>query len=232
MRGFLATYQLVLNQLMTRARLFGALGVLAVSMLIAFAALRDGSTRATVEFLHGFGLSLVAPVGALLIGASVFGDMRDDETLVYIWLRAASRASIVLGAMAAAMVVALPTIVLPMVAVAYIGRGDVVWATFQAFVLAGLAYTSLFVLAGLVVRRTLLWGLLYIFIWEFFVARGGFGAARLSINTYPTSLLARETGVQLALAERSALASGLVPLAVTAVCTLLAIWRLRTMRIA
>ncbi len=240
MKVFTTVYELILRMQITRGRLLLFASVTVVSLLVCGLAIRPNAVDdadaidQTVQFLSGFGLGLVAPVVALVMGSSVFGDLRDDETLVYLWLRPASRLSVVAGGMAASMSVVVPVVVGSMTVAAWLGSGDwdVAAATAVSFMLASVAYTAVFVLAGLALRRTLLWGLIYIFIWEFFVARGGQGAARLSINTYPASVLAQLTDVDLPLAERAMSYGVVVPLVVALVALLLAARRFQTMVIS
>jgi ABC-2 type transport system permease protein len=101
-----------------------------------------------------------------------------------------------------------------------------------ATALGGLAYTALFVLVGLVVKRALVFGLVYVFIWEFFVARAGAGAARLSINSYASSLLADFSGIEIRLADRGTVSSYIVLAAVSAVAVALTTWRLNNSNVA
>ena len=37
--------------------------------------------------MSGFGLALVLPVATLVFASASFGDLVDDQTLVYLWLR-------------------------------------------------------------------------------------------------------------------------------------------------
>ena len=90
---------------------------------------------------------------------------------------------------------------------------------------------------GLSIRTTLIaaaafTGLAYLFIWELFVARVGAGAAKLSISTYPASVLARLSDIELPLAERSMFTGIVVPLVVPLVAVVLTRWRLDRMDIA
>jgi ABC-2 type transport system permease protein len=122
-----------------------------------------------------------------------------------------------------------------MVVAAAIGSdGDptAVLAVAIAMALGALAYTSIFTLVGLLVRRALIWGLVYVFVWELFVARVGAGAARLSINTYPASVLAEMTDVELPLAERSLAYGVCVPIAVALAGVAATAWRLNRTNVA
>lgn len=232
-----ALYRLVLRHQVTTARLALFALVAGVSLVVALLVGSRSADRLadTTGFVAVLGLGLIVPVVSLVLGSAALGEWIDDETLVYVWLRPVRRLWIALGATAAALTVSVPVTVIPLTAAAAIGSGgdlDVVTGTLVSTLWASVAYTGLFVLAGLVLRRALLWGLVYVFVWEFFVARSGAGAARLSINTYAASLLARFTDVDLPLAERALWTSYLVPVAVAAVALALTTWRLNRASVA
>jgi ABC-2 type transport system permease protein len=245
--AFLAIYRLVLKHQLTKGRLalFGA--VAAVSIGIAWLASRNddvGSAdniKGAAEFVDIFGLGLVAPVIGLVLGSAALGTWRDDETMVYVWLRPVSRGIIGLAATMAAFTVTLPAAVLPMTIAAGVGTswdGDLVAASAVSMSLATAAYTSLFVLLGLVIKRALIWGLVYVFIWEFFIARGASGAARLSINNYAKNALSDASGLSeemmdgFVLVDVSTTTSYLVPILVAAAAVGLTTARLRTTEVA
>lgn len=242
MAAFIALYRVVLKHQITRGRLvlFAAVAIIAIG--IAWlnrgdaAINRPATLIDATEFMDVFGLGLVAPVIALVLGSAALGNMQDDETMVYIWLRPVSRWIIAAAATAAAATVALPAVVVPMTISAAIGSGgdnDLILATATAMALATLAYTSLFVLVGLVIRRSLVWGLVYVFIWELVVARFLSGAARLSINSYAKNVLVKISNVEIDLlaTNRDFVAFG-VPLMIVVAAAGLTTWRLSEANVA
>ena len=82
------------------------------------------------------------------------------------------------------------------------------------------------------VKRSLLWGLFYVFIWEGFVSRAGETASRLAIRSYTSSVLAEATGFSLRLADISSPYRYLVPLLVLAAALAYASHRLRVQDVA
>ncbi len=238
--AFTALYKLVLKHQLTKGRAFLFVAVAAVAIGISFLA-RQGiddardKIEASAFFADTFGLGLVAPVISLVLGSAALGNWRDDETMVYVWLRPVSRWVIGLAATLGALTVALPVTVIPMTIGSFIGtNGDMsmVRATATAMALATLAYTAMFVLVGLLIRRALVWGLVYVFIWEFFIARGAEGAARLSVNSYAKAVLARAADVEIGFTNHSTAASFLVPLGIAAVAVGLTAWRLKEANVA
>ncbi len=229
--AFTALYRLVLRHQITRARLVLFVAITGLSLLVSWALSRSSQRIPdTVEFgISGLGLGLIVPVVALVLGSATIGTWVEDETLVYVWLRPVSRWLLALAATLAAATVALPATLIPLTAMALIGSGgdaDVITATVISTALGSLAYVSLFVAAGLVVRRALLWGLVYVLIWEFFVARAGAGAAQLSINSYAASLLSNYSDQDLPLADRSVSSSYIALIGVTVAAVAFTTWRL------
>ncbi len=235
--AFLALYRLVLRHQITKGRLILFAAVLAISVALGWVLGRgsDNLIQDSTDLVSLFGLGLVLPVVALVLGSAALGNWVEDETLVYVWLRPVKRSMIALAATLAAATVAIPVTVAAMTTMAALAsKGDsgVIAGAAIATALGGLAYTALFVLVGLVVKRALVAGLVYVFIWEFFVARAGAGAARLSINSYAASLLSDFSGIDIRLADRAPATSYIVLVAITAVGVLLTTWRLNRANVA
>jgi ABC-2 type transport system permease protein len=232
-----ALYRILLNQQLTTGRivLSVVMGLLAIGVAVLIA--RNTETdqvQSTVGFLSAFGLGLSIPILSLVMASSSLGQLVEDQTLVYLWLRPNPRWMLALASCAAAATVTVPVTTIPLAVAALAGSRDLgaTMAVAVAATLATVTYTAVFTLVGLVLRRALIWGLMYVFIWEFFVARVGKGAARLSINTYPLSVLARLTDMHLPLAERSLTTGVVVPLVVAAVAVVATGWRLNRAEVA
>ena len=219
MTRFRALYSLILRTQTTRARvvMLGVLGLLGVVIAIPLRG-ADDPLDAASHFIDGFGLTLVLPITTLVFASAALGDFIDDSTMVYLWMRPVRRSSLALAAATATVTVVLPLVVIPLGVSAIVsGAGsDLVVGTVLAAVVGVIAYTGLFVTLGVRVKRPLLWGLLYILVWENFVARLGESASRLAISSYTRSILSSITDFELRLADKPAAACVIVPLAVTA----------------
>jgi ABC-2 type transport system permease protein len=219
MSAVLALYRTVLFSIATRARILalGGLGVAAVLVGLAIG-LQDPflADRTATRYVNGLGLSVLVPLICLVFASAAFGDLNDDGTLVYLWLRPIPRWQLAVSAYAAALTVTLPLTVLPLCLGVLLagGRAAVVGGAVGAVVLGVLSYAALFCALGLRVQRALAWGLAYILIWEGFVAQAGRGASRLAIRAYTRSLLSEASGVELALARGGVLSSTVVPVLV------------------
>lgn len=219
MSQFAVLYRTILGAIATKGRLalLGALGGIAI--LIGFATSAGESTATpqdAADLVNGYGLSVLVPVVALVFAAAALGDMVEDSTLVYLWLRPVPREVLALAATAAAATISIPLVVVPLALAGALagGNGDVIIGAVAAVVVCALAYCGLFVALGLRIKRALSWGIAYVLIWEGFVARAGSGAARLSIQTYGRSILADAADVQLDLADVSAVAAVVIPVLV------------------
>ncbi len=211
-----ALYGLVLRMQVTLLRLaaISTLGVLAVPLALLTRA-NDEPLRATTEIVIGYGLALVLPLATLWLATASIGDLVDDRLLVYLWLKPVGRWQLPLAAILATATVVLPLVVVPLVAAVLVaGAEELLGSVALASVLAVLAYAGVFAAAGLWVRRALWWGLLYVLVWENGLARAVDGVARLSIASYAQSIVARAADVEIGWADRSAIASIVVPLAV------------------
>ncbi len=216
---FRAVYRLLLRSVATPGRLI-AIGALAgVSLFTAF--LVDQSSpynplRTGTGFANGT-LSALVPVAVLVFGSATLGDLVDDSTLVYLWLRPVPARLHVLAAWAATVTVTVPLVGFPvLVSVAMISTdGRLLGATILATLVGISAYSGLFVMAGIRLRRALPWGLVYILIWEGFVASAGKTASKLAIRSYERSILGRLTDQTLRLGQFTLASAIVVPLVVT-----------------
>jgi ABC-2 type transport system permease protein len=218
--SFVALYRLFLRMQVTRGRLLAlgtlaALGILtAVAIVLSdpFDADQRGAT-----FVNNFGLSLLVPVACLVFAAAALGDLREDGSLVYLWLRPVSRTTITLSAWLSTLTATLPIILVTLGVIAAVisGEPDVVIGALVSGLTATIVYSAIFLAVGLRVQRALVWGLAYVLIWEGFVARAGASAAKVSLASYTRSILTNTSDTSLELATISPLWSYVVPLIVT-----------------
>lgn len=232
-----ALYRLFLGTQATRGRIVGLLALGLVGMLLGFVIGQsdsaDGLDDGTLMVAR-FGLAVVVPVTTLVFAAASLGELHEDGTLVYVWLRPVARWRIVAAAVAATLTVTLPIVVIPMTIAALLTGGGwaLVGATAAACTIAVIGYTGVFTWLGLRVKRALVWGLAYVLVWEGFVARAGTNTARLSIRDHARSLLARLADGPERLIEVSLATAIVVPLLAAAVGIWLTVRRLTTQDVA
>lgn len=216
-----ALYRTVLAAVATKGRL-AALGALGAAMVLVGLAVGLSDPfrpdRAGTQFVNSIGLSVFVPLVALVFASATFGDLADDGTLVYLWLRPLPRWQLAVASYAAALTVTLPLTLIPLcLGVALTGaRAAVLTGTAGAVAVGVAAYCGLFCALGLRVQRALPWGLAYILIWEGFVAQAGRGASRFAIRAYTRSVLSHASGVELRLATQSVPVGLIVPVLVAA----------------
>lgn len=221
-------YRVVVRSQASTGRLLAFAGLSGVAILLAFVArAADDPVEFATRSMGTFGTNIFAPFIALALASAALGDLVEDRTLVYLWLRPVPRHSIATAAFAAVLSVVGPLVVAVMtVAAAITGVEDLLVATTVATALAVFAYSGIFMALGLRFKRSLLVGLGYIAIWELLISRLGDWFARLSVRSYPMSILSDATGVEMRLADRSTLASYIVPLAVGVAGLIYTTWRL------
>ncbi len=209
-------YRVVLRSQLNPGRILSMAALGGVAILLALLSrMADDTVRVATQILAVYGIQIFAPLFALTLGSAALGDLVEDRTLVYLWLRPVPRRAMSTAAMAAVLTVTLPVVVAVMTVAAVItGVEDLVAATAVSTALAVFAYSGIFLALGARFKRSLLFGLAYIAIWEGLLSNLGNWFARLSVRSYPISILSDATGVDLRLADRSAAASYIVPLAV------------------
>jgi ABC-2 type transport system permease protein len=237
-RAVRLSFGIVLRQLITRGRiaalvLVGAV-VTGIAIAVGASADRSDPVETGVRLISDLGFTTLVPIVALVFASAALGDMREDGTLVYLWLRPMDRWPIVVGAWLASITVSLPLTLVPLTAsaVAVDGGSDLVVATIVAGVVGVIAYSALFVLVGLLLKNAIVWGLGYVLIWEGIVAAFGSFAARLAIRGYTRSILTAITDIDLDLGDLSLGVGVAVPLVASVVALGLASVRLRVMDVA
>ena len=199
-RALAVSYRVLIRQILTPGRLIG-LGLGGVVFVLIGWAVRsaDAADRAAdaAVLASGVGLAFILPVFTLIFATAVLGQANEDGTLVYLWLRPMDRAPIVLGSLAAALSLAAPLVLAPVAGAAAAAGADarVIEAAAASSLLGAAAYGAVFLAFSLVVKRSILWGLAYVLIWENIAPVLGDTAARLSLRNYTQSMLANLSGV-------------------------------------
>ncbi len=242
LRAIVITHRLLVRQLLTKGRIAALLGVgIIVSLVVALVSstVRDDESaqvalKLGTELISNLGFTIVVPIVALVFAAAAFGDLKEDGTLVYLWLRPMDRWPMVVGAWLASVTVSLPLTLVPLTAAAFIANvgSDLVWATILACVVGNLAYSAVFMLLGLLTKNSVVWGIGYILIWEGLVAGISGVGERLAIRGYTRSIIAEQTGVDLYLGDLSMGVAVVVPALVVIAAIVLSTLRLRSLDVA
>ena len=241
------TYRVLVRQVITPGKVvaLGGLGALMilVGWLVGLAGADNGLSAERLlsdgaTYADGFGLIILVPIVSLVFGSSVLGEAREDGTLVYLWLRPMNRGPVVLGAAAAAVTAALPLTVIPTVVGGWLaadrvaGSSDLVVGALVAAALGTAAYSSVFVLVGLLLKKPIMWGIGYVLLWEGLAVGLGDFAARLSLRGYSRSLLVRIAEVDLDFDAYTTTTAAVVLAAVSVAGLVLATVRLNRLEVA
>jgi len=205
-------------------------GLLAVAVAVMLRSARQSDPLQVGAILIGeYGLWLLVPITALLLSSSTLGELYDDGTLVYLWLRPIPRSRLVFAAVLSTFSLALPITLVPLLLAAVVSRGGqtLTVGVLVTVPLVLFAYVGVFSALALKSRRSVIWGLFYIFIIEGFVARGGESLAKLAIRSYGYSVLGDMTEATLEpFAVVAAPWSWLMPLVIGALSVGYAVHRL------
>ncbi|MFT5223257.1 MAG: ABC-2 type transport system permease protein, partial [Glaciecola sp.] len=171
----------------------------------------NGSGQIVPELITGGLLLIVVPLISLIFAVGALGDLVDDETMVYLWLKPLPRWQLGIAAAIATWQFVVPICVLIAAAVAVGGgESDMLVPAAAACAMASVAYSSLFIGLGLRTTRSLLAGLVFVLIWEGFLAGISEGIATISIRRWSNALFADLADVRSSLAPASALSATVV----------------------
>ncbi|HEX7196602.1 MAG TPA: ABC transporter permease subunit [Candidatus Limnocylindria bacterium] len=225
---------LTLRALLNRRRtlLLGLLGGLIVVVAAIFR-LSDPSSEESMRFtgrlLANFGLAVLLPLVAVIVGTAALGSELDDGTIVYLLAKPLPRPLIVAVKLVVAWLLTALLVAVPIGLAGIVGTGgtaDLGLAYGAAAALGALEYTAVFLALSLVTSRALVIGLAYVVVWEGVVAGLFAGTRVVSVRQHALALadaLAGEGGVPAELAVEMAVLIGAV---VTVTAVVLAIRRL------
>jgi ABC-2 type transport system permease protein len=187
---------LLLRGVLRGKRMLGLGAVTAAPVLLAAVgasvSLHD-PTSFVAGILESLFLPTVAAFVALILAAGVLGDERDDGTILYLAATPLPRRTLVVGAFLAAWVAALAVLV-PAAVLVILAAGTVTFGGLLHVIvgtaLTVAAYSAVFLFLSLATRRPVLFGVLYILIWESVIAGFAPSAQRLSIASYGKTIVA------------------------------------------
>lgn len=213
-----AYYRLLLKTQLAPVRLLGIAALGAVSILFGLLTRFDeSSAQASADAVAAYGLGLALPLAALWVGTSMLGDLVEDRLLVYLWLKPVARWQVPLAAVLATATLVVPLTAVPIALTPLVaGAPEVFPGALLASVLAALAYSSVFVAAGLWFRRAVWWGLAFVLVWENALGQLAEGFARFTIVGWAGAVLEGASNVS-APADAGSLAAGVVVLVAVAV---------------
>lgn len=183
---------LTLRGLLNRRRtlLLGLLGALIV--LIAGLQRLSGPSEAEAASFTGilladFGLAVLLPLVAVIVGTAALGSEIEEGTIVYLLTKPIVRLRIVAIKLIVSWLVVSVLVAVPILLAGVLGRaGDpglgIAYAS--ASIVGALEYTAIFLALSLVTSRALIIGLAYVVVWEGVVAGLFAGTRILSVRQH------------------------------------------------
>jgi ABC-2 type transport system permease protein len=234
--------QLTLRTLLGRRRAWLMLAMpvvlLGLSVIVRLTVSADSREDVTVGLLGAFALATLVPLIGLIAGTGAIGPEIDDGSIVYLLAKPVNRHSIVVSKLLVSISVvsvfgAAPVFIAGLVLT---GRADQLWLGYGLGALvAGVAYSALFLLLAVLTRNAVVVGLIYALAWESLVGNFVPGAQALSIQQWSLALTRvvvgkRAEALDVTAAVRPEIAIPLL-VAVTVAATWLAGSRLRSLRL-
>jgi ABC-2 type transport system permease protein len=178
--------------------------------------------------LGSFGLAVVLPLTALIIGTSVLGAEIDDGSVVHLLATPVPRSTVILSkfAVAAGLTVlfaAVPELLAGLIAT---GPSRLAAGLFLGAVVGSVIYNALFVMISVLTTRAIAVGLLYLLVWESLLSNVVSGVRVLSVSQYSLGIansVARDANLNAHLGLATAAIMGAL---VTVAALVLAIRRL------
>ena len=196
-----AIYIHSLPQLHGPWRIAALLAVAAIPLVPAIIAVASSDKPTALDLddglINGILASAVLPILMLVLATPLFGNELEDKTLSNLTMTPLTRWQIVAPKLAAAISVAVPLIALSAVVSILVafegagvgGAGRAAAAAALGLAIGALLYGTMFAWLGLVTRRALGAGLLYVFIWEGLFGTFVDGLKYLSVRQYSLSII-------------------------------------------
>ncbi|MFB7381011.1 ABC transporter permease [Kitasatospora purpeofusca] len=187
-----------MNPTVARLTLRGLLGrrrgllLLVVPVLLllvsAFAAASSGNHHdLVVDILGKLGLGTLLPILGLVVGTGAIATEIDDGSIVYLLAKPLPRWKIITTKLTVAIGITWAFSAVPMLLsglLMYGTKEGLALAYTAAALVAGAAYSALFLLLGVVTRHAVVAGLAYALVWESVIGNFVEGARKLSIQQW------------------------------------------------
>ena len=180
-----------------RAYLLMALPGILLLLSVLIRGLAGQDDDITVGLLGGFALATLVPLLGLIAGTGAIGPEIDDGSIVYLLAKPLNRHSIVTtkAAVAAAVVTVFGAIPVFLAGLILSGTSDgLAFGYALGALVAGLGYSTLFLLLAVVTRHAVVVGLLYALVWESLVGNFVPGAQSLSVLQWALAITEKVVG--------------------------------------
>ena len=173
--------------------LFAALPVVVSVLTRVYGTVDDEPLAMVAGGLSGLILTVVVPFIALILASSSFGAEIDDGTVIYLLAKPISRTEIVITKLVATALVCIvlggaSTLASGMIMMKGLDATRLVLGFTAGAALGAFLYSAIFLALGLITKRGLLVGLVYLVIWEGTLGRFFQGTRVLSVRQYMLAL--------------------------------------------
>lgn len=189
---------LTLRQSLARRRwiivgLLAALPVLMAVLTRIYTSQDQEPAAVLVEIASALSFTVVVPIIALTLASSGFGAEIDDGTVVYLVTKPIPRSTIVatkllVTALICMVLAVVSTLMTGVIVVGGIDSAGLVAGFTVGAMLGAALYTAIFLALGLITRRGMLIGLVYLVVWEGAISRLFAGTRTLSVRQYMLSI--------------------------------------------
>lgn len=170
-----------------RVLLLFILPVLLIGIAILLRVLAGPDTDIAGNLLQHFAMSPVVPLLCLIAGTGVIGPEIDDGSIIYLLSKPIPRSVIVATKFLVAIGCVLAFAAIPTYVAGLVLGGtsnDLAFGFGVAALVAGVAYSSIFLLLAVVSRHAVVFGLVYALVWESLVGTYVPGARNVSIQQW------------------------------------------------
>lgn len=177
------------RQLLSRRRTLLLLLLGAILLLVAL--LRRLSTAGpdadfTADLLNNLGIAVLMPLVALIFGTGAIGAELEEGTAVYLLAKPISRAVVVATKLIVAIGYSIVLSAIPILLAGLIADGENILKLALGFAVAAsigsAVYCAIFVALSLITGRAFVFGLVYVLVWEGFLAGFFPGTRTLSVH--------------------------------------------------
>lgn len=191
---------ITLRGLLNRRRtvLLGLLGALIVLVAVVFRLSGPSGSEAesfSGELLGGFGLAVLLPLVAVIVGTSALGSDLDEGTIVYLLATPVDRWRIVAAKLVVSWLVVSALVAVPILLAGIVAGDAGLGVAYAVGSLVGaLEYTAVFIALSLVTSRALIIGLAYVVVWEGVIGTLFAGTRILSIRQHALAIADASAG--------------------------------------
>ena len=205
-----------------------------VAFLIGLSASSESRAQElTGRVLGDFGLGVLLPLVAVIVGTAAIGSELEDGTIIYLLSKPIPRWLVVVVKLLVVWLVVVALVAPAMLLAGILGAGDASLAVAYAVaaIVGAIVYGAVFVAVSVITSRALIIGLAYVVIWEGVVAGLFAGTRLISIRQHALAVadaLGPEGTVP---AELDPLVGLIVAAVVTVLAALVAVRRLETVEL-